>query len=632
MLRLLSNIRISRKIIAAFAIVLCCTAGLGGFAADRLSAVNSAAGEVRERWLPSTRGLGDLSYLTMRFRQLEAAFELAPDDAKDAEAKTIGAVRGQVGTAFAAYASLVPPGDERRKVESMSQLWVDYLSLDAEFQPIVRGHDNAAATAFYRGEMRTVFNRFQDLLKAGVADNVTKGSEAAERGAEIGAGANTWILIAVGLAATLCFAIGWTFIRLISRPITAMTRAMTVLANGDNTVIVPAVGQTDEIGQMAEAVEAFRLVAIDKLRLDDNAEAARRAAESERAARELDKAREARQDHFAIEALGQGLERLADGDLLQIIDTPFAAKTERLRNDFNASVAKLKVTMLSVVASADAIQTGTQEISAASDDLSHRTEQQAASLEETAAALDEITATVKKSAEGATHARRVVASADQDAKRSAVVVRQAVEAMDAISKSSGQIGRIIGVIDEIAFQTNLLALNAGVEAARAGDAGRGFAVVASEVRALAQRSADAAKEIKVLISTSTTQVDHGVELVAETGKSLERIMAQVTEINDVVSGIAVGAKEQATALEEVNSAINQMDLVTQQNAAMVEQSTAASRSLSQETAQLSGLIGQFQVGRPSDDDFMRHDLQKVAPHAFRQPTKRAAASGVRRGA
>ncbi len=180
------------------------------------------------------------------------------------------------------------------------------------------------------------------------------------------------------------------------------------------------------------------------------------------------------------------------------------------------------------------MQAGTQEISAASDDLSRRAEQQAVSLEENAAALDQITATVKKSAEGATHARQVVSAADEDAKKSRVVVRQAVEAMDAIAKSARQISQIIAVIDEIAFQTNLLAINAGVEAARAGDAGRGFAVVASEVRALARRSAEAAKEIKGLISASTGQVDRGVELVAEAGKSLERIMGQVADINHVV--------------------------------------------------------------------------------------------------
>ncbi len=242
------------------------------------------------------------------------------------------------------------------------------------------------------------------------------------------------------------------------------------------------------------------------------------------------------------------------------------------------------------------MSSGTQEISTASNDLSRRTEQQASSLEETAAALDEITATVKKAAEGATHARKVVAGTKVDAEKSGEVVRKAVEAMGGIEKSSQQISQIIGVIDEIAFQTNLLALNAGVEAARAGDAGRGFAVVASEVRALAQRSAEAAKEIKGLISTSTTQVGQGVQLVAETGKSLERIMAKVAEINTVVSEIAAGAQEQATGLQQVNTAVNEMDKVTQQNAAMAEEATAAGRSLAQEAEQLTGLVGQFQLG------------------------------------
>ncbi|WP_308238302.1 methyl-accepting chemotaxis protein [Phenylobacterium sp. J367] len=190
----------------------------------------------------------------------------------------------------------------------------------------------------------------------------------------------------------------------------------------------------------------------------------------------------------------------------------------------------------------------------------------------------------------------MVNTAKSDAERSSEVVRQAVEAMTGIEKSSGQIGQIIGVIDEIAFQTNLLALNAGVEAARAGDAGKGFAVVASEVRALAQRSADAAKEIKTLISASTDQVGQGVTLVGETGEALTRIAAQVADITTVVSEIAASAQEQATGLHQVNTAVNQMDQVTQQNAAMVEQSTAASHSLAQEAEELSRLIGRFQVG------------------------------------
>jgi methyl-accepting chemotaxis protein len=324
--------------------------------------------------------------------------------------------------------------------------------------------------------------------------------------------------------------------------------------------------------------------------------------------------------------LAAGLKQLTEGNVTFRLSDVFAGEFDKLRSDFNSSMEKLQQAMLAINATADAIQSGTQEISSGSDDLSRRTEQQAASLEQTAAALDQITATVKKSAEGATHARQVVASADEDAKKSSVVVRQAVDAMDAIAKSSQQISQIIGVIDEIAFQTNLLALNAGVEAARAGDAGRGFAVVASEVRALAQRSADAAKEIKALISASTTQVDHGVKLVAETGKSLERIMAQVTEINTVVAGIASGAKEQAIGLDEVNTAINLMDQVTQQNAAMVEESTAACQNLSQETTQLSSLIGQFQLGRSTTTAPSRSEPRRAAPPSVRQPTKAPAAS------
>ena len=195
------------------------------------------------------------------------------------------------------------------------------------------------------------------------------------------------------------------------------------------------------------------------------------------------------------------------------------------------------------------------------------------------------------------------------------MVRQAVEAMSGIERSSREIGQIIGVIDEIAFQTNLLALNAGVEAARAGDAGRGFAVVASEVRALAQRSADAAKEIKALISTSgAAGGEQGVAFVGQTGEALGRIVTQVAEIDGIVGEIAASAQEQATALDEVNTAVNQMDQVTQQNAAMVEEATAASQALAQEASELTRLIGEFQLG----DDAT--EIRPPATRSVRRPT------------
>ncbi len=296
--------------------------------------------------------------------------------------------------------------------------------------------------------------------------------------------------------------------------------------------------------------------------------------------------------------IGAGLARLADKVLDQDITRAFGPTYEQLRTDFNLASSQLRSTLEQIVAGTENIDSGVREISTASDDLSRRTEQQAASLEETAAALDQITATVRKTAEGSKHARQVVSLAKTSAEHSCKIVRQAVEAMSGIEKSSNQISNIIGIIDEIAFQTNLLALNAGVEAARAGEAGRGFAVVASEVRALAQRSAEAAKEIKTLISASSQQVEQGVNLVGQTGKALEEIVVQVAEINRIVTEIAASAQEQAVALDEVNTAVNQMDQVTQQNAARVERATAASQTLSRETEDLTGIVGQFQLGQP----------------------------------
>jgi len=330
--------------------------------------------------------------------------------------------------------------------------------------------------------------------------------------------------------------------------------------------------------------------------------------------------------YSAVEHIGLGLSKLAEGDLEHRIETEFIPALEPLRVDFNASLGALEQSMAAVSDNTRAIRAGAGEISTAADDLSQRTEQQASSLEETAAALEQITATVKKTAEGAKHARDIVSTAKVDADKSGEVVREAMAAMTGIDKSSKQISEIIGVIDEIAFQTNLLALNAGVEAARAGDAGRGFAVVASEVRALAQRSAQAAKEIKGLISASTAQVDQGVRLVTKTGEALGRIVAQVVEINTVVTEIAASAQEQSTGLEQVNTAVNQMDQVTQKNAAMVEEMTAAAHGLAGESEELGRLVSRYRIrGAAAKDDPLRAELKKAAPHAFREAAKTAAA-------
>ena len=370
------------------------------------------------------------------------------------------------------------------------------------------------------------------------------------------------------------------------------------------------------IGEAARHLAAAQAASDAARELELTAERQRQAADAERSAREAERTAAAAHQAQAMEELAAGLGRVASGDLTTRLDRPFASGYEALRADFNRALEELQRALRAIAGNARGIRSGTEEISHASEDLSRRTEQQAASLEQTAAALDEITATVRRTAEGARQAQDVVGRTKADAERSGEVVRQAMAAMGEIEQSSGQIGQIIGVIDEIAFQTNLLALNAGVEAARAGDAGRGFAVVASEVRALAQRSAGAAREIKVLIASSAQQVGAGVRLVGETGQALARMVTEVADAAAAVSGIAAAAGEQATGLAEVNTAVNAMDQVTQQNAAMVEQSTAACRSLVQETEEMARLTGRFQVGE---------DAPASTITALRRPPPRAAA-------
>jgi methyl-accepting chemotaxis protein len=294
-----------------------------------------------------------------------------------------------------------------------------------------------------------------------------------------------------------------------------------------------------------------------------------------------------------VEKLAACLTNMANGDLSQAIDQPFIASLEKLRTDFNTASAKLRNAMANVADNARAIASSSSEVRVAADDLAQRTERQAASVEQTAAALEEITTTVKDSSHRAEESGDLVKRAKTDADHSGEIVREAIKAMGSIESSSREISNIIGVIDEIAFQTNLLALNAGVEAARAGEAGKGFAVVAQEVRELAQRSASAAKEIKALITTSSSHVANGVELVSKTGAALQEIGGHVNRINSDIVAIIDASREQSLALGNINQAINDVDHATQQNAAMVEQQTAASRSLASESQALFTLLEQF---------------------------------------
>ena len=294
------------------------------------------------------------------------------------------------------------------------------------------------------------------------------------------------------------------------------------------------------------------------------------------------------------------MQALEDGRLDREIPTTGIEEFDAIGEAFNAAVAKLGTMIAAVCATAVGVQTGSDEIRSASEDLARRNEQQAASLEETAASVGTTVHLTRQAADSASTARSAIVQTHSRATEGGAVVGRAVAAMAAIEQSAKEITQIINVIDGIAFQTNLLALNAGVEAARAGETGKGFAVVANEVRALAQRSADAARDIKALIETSTAHVGDGVSLVGETGSLLAEIVAQVGAVTQQVNEIAETTAAQATNLELVNSAVATIDRMTQQNAAMVQESTAATRTLSGQAQRLGELVGQFKVkGQPS---------------------------------
>ncbi|MFG6283002.1 methyl-accepting chemotaxis protein [Sphingomonas sp. S6] len=395
--------------------------------------------------------------------------------------------------------------------------------------------------------------------------------------------------------------------KLISDPYVATVVRMEGLAAGDLTTPIANTDYRDCIGRISRAMEIFK----------DNAERVQAGAAAQQ---------------IIVGSLGEGLTRLAGGDLSYRIDRAFPAEYEQLRIDYNRAMDAVAETMSAVTDATNGINSGAIDIRQASDDLSQRTEQQAASLEETAAAMDEITSTVRQTAAGAVRANGVVEEARVEAEQSGAVVARAVEAMGGIERSSNEISEIISVIDGIAFQTNLLALNAGVEAARAGDAGKGFAVVASEVRALAQRSAEAAKDVKTRINASSEQVEAGVELVSETGQALQRIIGRFGEISSLVSQIATAAEQQATGLQQVNTAVSEMDGVTQQNAAMVEEATAAARSLSAESDELARHVARFKVGDGEPKPVPAvHQLQNRAADAGRRiarASRRATGGGA----
>jgi methyl-accepting chemotaxis protein len=449
-------------------------------------------------------------------------------------------------------------------------------------------------------------------------------AQASARAIEAKDGADRAMKLSLVLFIVLTAASGVAFLvaiqKGISNPLARLAGAMRELASGKFDVVLPGLGRKDEIGDIAQAVEQFKVVAAEKSRLEAKqmlqrqeakAEAqAKAASEQARVAEEREKA--AKQQGAVLGALAEGLRRLSEGDLGLRLSDGFNGAYEQIRDDFNAAVMRLRETIEAIALAAREVAGASAEISSGTTDLSQRTEEQAASLEQTSASMEEMSATVKKNAENALRADQLTSGSRDVADKGGQVVAKAVDAMARIEESSRKISDIIGVIDEIARQTNLLALNAAVEAARAGDAGRGFAVVASEVRSLAQRSAQAAKDIKVLITNSSSQVQEGVGLVNQTGASLTEILASIRRVADIVAEIASASQAQSTGIDQINKALNQMDEVTQQNSALVEESAASAKTLEHQAVIMDERVAFFRID---------HVDKQIAPGAAARSTK-----------
>ncbi len=358
------------------------------------------------------------------------------------------------------------------------------------------------------------------------------------------------------------------------------------LANDLSRTLFHGLVVTIEAGALWWAIRSRNRLEAERADADARAraEAARRAAEQSR----LEEERTA-----VVAALQRALHALADGDLGARIDDVFAGRYEDLRHDFNGACTELSQAIASVHASAEAVRSETQSIAGASTTLSQRSEKQAATLAEIVGAADRIAARIREQAAAAANAESRAASAHKRAEESKSVVQSAEQTMRDIQEASREIGQITGVINEIAFQTNLLALNANVEASRAGDAGRGFSIVADEVRALAQRSADAAERIGTLISESDARIDKGVQIAGTAAEALTRIGEEVATLSEHVSAISHSATEQSSAVDEINGAMHELDQMSQRNVAMFEETSAASLVLQERAESLSEVVARF---------------------------------------
>ncbi len=447
-----------------------------------------------------------------------------------------------------------------------------WKELDADFLPAARTGDPVAINASFE-RMTKAYEGHRAAVDRAVEMAIAYQKQLKAE-AERQIGLTIWQLLALATligAATIGFIV--FVLRKVIRPIRTITAAMNVMAEGGAASAEAEAARRDEIGDIARALEGIVAYVAEKARREAEAQAAVQRA--------------------VVTALGEGLGRLREGVLRHRIDSAFPEEYAQLRNDYNAAAEAMETAIAAVRDTTLVLNTGASEIAEATSDLSLRTEQQAARVEETSAAMTALTERVKRAAGASSHAAGIMTETDRQAGENARILEDAVAAMARVQEAASEIDQIVGFIDGLAFQTNMLALNASIEAGRAGEAGKGFDVVANAVRALAERSADAARNIKALTDRSSEEVRAGARLVLSSGDAMKDIITKVSDGNALVGEIAGTAADQTAGIVQVREAIASIDEMTQKNAAMGEQCNAAARLLRAEADRLQALVGRF---------------------------------------
>ncbi|HZU62984.1 MAG TPA: methyl-accepting chemotaxis protein [Novosphingobium sp.] len=524
--------------------------------------------------LPSINALSRISVMAEVARVRAARVALADGSvASEKDFDDLTKAIGVVEKGLKDYIPLISDAHEQGEYDTVARKWQVEADRLHEIERLARDGHTAEARTLYRGPLVQEAKALRDGMDAEIQYNVDLANQQSEAAT---ASFSQTFYLAVGLGGlALAMAVGMLvlFRQRVSAPLGRLTDTMQEMARGQLDLVVPGAEKGDELGDIARALDGIK----------------RSITERSRAEAEVQLSVQKQVTGALEEALGA----LKAGELTHRIRDAFPSEYEVLRSDFNATLASLAEQISEVSRSSAAVRTGAAEIAAAAQDLARRTEAQAATLGETAGTVKELTGAVSEATDAAQGASTAAQDTEKEASTSGELMREAVAAMNSISATSDKMRSIVEIIDGISFQTNLLALNAGVEAARAGDAGRGFAVVASEVRNLAERSAEAAKEIGALIVNSGQEVRHGVQMVSQTQASLERIVGKASDLASVIAGISHTASRQSSAITQVNSVIAELDRATQQNAALVEESTAASHSLATESERLSQVVSRF---------------------------------------